>query len=874
MDELGHLIGSDRVSTRIIDRLAFAHDASLYRMVPEAVIRPSSSEDVKILLDWCTRTKRHVTFRAAGTSLSGQAVTDGILVDLSRDWNRVTVLDDGARIRMQPGITGARVNAHLRQFGRKIGPDPASIIAAMIGGIVANNASGMCCGTAQNSYNTLSSMSYILANGVEIDTSDIDADATLQYLAPDIHAGLIQLRDDVRKDIDLVETIRRKYAIKNTIGYSLNALLDEDEPARIIARLLIGSEGTLGFINDVTLNTVVDAQAKTTGMIIYKSIEEACETVPFWRDAGAAAVELMDDASLRSFADLSSTPDHLRVTTSDSAALLVEFHDIEPPSTVKPIKWTTDIREQSALWRLRKGLMPSIGAMRPRGSTMINEDIAVPPQHLAALVKDVRAAFVEFGYSDAIIFGHAKDGNIHFVINQSFESPAKVDQYVRFMKRISEIVIDTYAGSLKAEHGTGRNMSPFVEKEWGSSAHSIMRRIKNLLDPHGILNPGVLLNDDPLAHVKNIKPMPWIGQPSTELCIECGFCEHVCPSKGLTLTPRQRIALQRERVLHAHDAKTMREIDNSFRYDGIATCATDSMCSTVCPVGIDTGTMIKDLRRADISAFTNKIASFLARNMRVVNGALWLGTKIIRKFGVSHVARANNVDDPEILYVQSCPSKWFGAAHGEIPLDEIVKSLVDRSGIRLRTIASSDLCCGQPFSSKGYSGSAHEASAAMVKRLLSITRGADIPVFVDTSSCAAALVSLAKQNGVRIIDQAEFAEILMDLLPPPIGIAAVALHPGCGAAKLNNTDRFISVARRCSPLAFVPPSAGCCGMGGDRGHIHPELPISAIHEEAKEIPNGITVGVSCNVMCEAALSQQTGIRYTSLLHLVERATRH
>ncbi|MBC8125092.1 MAG: FAD-binding oxidoreductase, partial [Candidatus Kapabacteria bacterium] len=757
MDTLRQLLGKERVSTRIIDRLAFAHDASLYRLIPDAVVRPSSREHVQALMLWCTQSNRHLTFRAGGTSLSGQAVTNGILVDLSRDWKHIEILDGGLRVRMQPGITGARVNAHLRRFGQKLGPDPASIIAAMIGGIVANNASGMCCGTKQNSYNTLDSMQYILADGTAIDTANPDADSELQQACPDLHAGLLQLRNDVFADAELLSTIDRKYQIKNTIGYSLNALVDEHVPARIIARLLIGSEGTLGFIESVTLKTIPDAVNKTTAIIMYGSIDEACDDVAYWRDAGAAAVEIMDDASLRSFAFLPTTPVHLRNDTPGAAALLIEFHDCEPPTGNPSIRWTTDPHEQATLWRLRKGLMPSIGAMRPPGSTMINEDIAVPAQHLAALVKDVRALFVECGYDEGIIFGHAKDGNIHFVIHQSFETEAEINRYVLFMERIAQIVVGTYGGSLKAEHGTGRNMTPFVEMEWGSTAYAIMHRIKALLDPHGILSPGVLLNNNPRAHIENIKPVPVIGQPEVDLCIECGFCEHVCPSRGITLTPRQRIVLQRERVLHAGSPSIVQEIDNEFVYDGIETCATDGICSTVCPVGIDTGTMITEMRHKRSNSVMKSLSHVASRNMRFVNLIARTATSVIRRYGTSHVARPTTVESPEIYYFQTCPSKWFGLQHGELPLNEVVTTLAQRANVRMQVIDSNALCCGQPFSSKGCAEDARHLSATMVSHMFDVIKEASASVLLDTSTCAAAIRDAAIERGITVIDQIAFS---------------------------------------------------------------------------------------------------------------------
>jgi len=875
MDELRHILGEDRVTTRIVDRLAFAHDASLYRLVPTAIVRPASTEHVRALFAWCAANRNHLTFRTAGTSLSGQAVTSGVLVDLSRDWKSISILDDGKRVLMQPGITGAKVNAQLRRYGRKLGPDPASIIAAMIGGIVANNASGMCCGTAQNSYNTLDAMCYLLADGTLVDTSHADADARLYSESRNIHSEIASIRDFVRANAELTATIRRKYSIKNTIGYSLNAFLDETEPARIIARLLIGSEGTLGFIENVTLNTVPDAVVKHTALVIYASIDEACATVPYWRENHAAAVELMDEAALRSFAHLSSTPRHLRSTKQGTAALLVEFHDQEPPMDTADIVWTTQPSEQAVLWRLRKGLMPTIGAMRPSGSTMINEDIAVPPQYLASLVKDVRKAFNEFGFYDGIIFGHAKDGNIHFVVHQSFNSEHELDRYAQFMDRIAEIVVDRYGGSLKAEHGTGRNMTPYVEKEWGSVAYEVMHRVKEILDPKNILSPDVVLNGDPLAHIKNIKPVPPMPQHAeVDLCIECGFCEHVCPSKGLTLTPRQRIVLQRERVINRGDKSVVRAIDAAFVYDGIETCATDGICATVCPVGIDTGQMVKNMRSTRTSALGRSMARALASNMRFVNSVSWIATSLIRRYGRSSIQRPRLAREPHVIYVQTCPSKWVGKTKDELSLGDVIVTLAERAGLALHILDSRSVCCGQPFSSHGYTDAAELLSDQLLQTLVNEVGGRQIPVFLDTSTCAFAILQKAETLGLDIIDQTKFAELILQRIGVVNPVPNVVIHPGCGTEKLHATQALVNIVQACATEFDLPPSAACCGMAGDRGLRHPELVASALRDEIQEIRWDATLGVSCNVMCEYALHAQSGVKFLSVLHVVERATRY
>jgi D-lactate dehydrogenase len=216
---------------------------------------------------------------------------------------------------------------------------------------------------------------------------------------------------------------------------------------------------------------------------------------------------------------------------------------------------------------------------------VIIEDVAFPVERLAEATQDLQRLFVEFNYPEAIVYGHALEGNLHFVFTQDFGDAAEVDRYRRFMDVVCELVVKKYDGSLKAEHGTGRNMAPFVEMEWGTPAFRVMQRIKALLDPQGLLNPGVILNDDAQSHLKNLKPLP-AADPLVDKCIECGFCEPKCPSRGLTLSPRQRIVGWREiSRLDATGTEPQRsaELKQLYDYQGIETCAACGLCATACP---------------------------------------------------------------------------------------------------------------------------------------------------------------------------------------------------------------------------------------------------------------------------------------------------
>ena len=633
--DLHQILSPARVLSRPIDRLGRSADASIYRLVPEAVVRPKDVAEVQALFAWARRRGRHLTFRAAGTSLSGQAVSDDVLVEIGPFFRHAQVEADGARIRTQPGVIGGHLNRLLAPHGTRIGPDPASIDAAMIGGILANNSSGMCCGVAQNSYHTLDSVVVVLADGTLVDTAQPDADDQLRRARPDLHAEMTALRDAIRGDATLAARVRKKFATKNTSGYSLNAFLDRDRPADILARLMVGSEGTLAFVAEATLLTVPEQPCRATALVFFRLLEEAGAAVAPLAAAGADALEILDSAALRAIGvdhplPFEVEPHHagllvelrrmdeaaLQQSVAQAIGILSRFRLVEPP------RFTTGEAERATLWHLRKGLAARTGAMRPTGTAFLTEDVAVPVERLAEAITDFQALFERHGVPDTAVFGHAKDGNLHFVLAEDVRSPEAVDRYGAFIEGLVGIVVDKYDGAIKAEHGSGRNMAPFVRKEWGDAAYEAMRRVKRILDPDAILNPGVVLNENPRAHVESLKPCPTIS-PIADRCTECGFCEPHCPSRALTLTPRQRIVVTREMTrLRASAWRQDRDLADAltddFDYEGITTCAGDSSCQMACPVKIDTGALVKELKAAAHPAAARDAAVAAAEHFSVV----------------------------------------------------------------------------------------------------------------------------------------------------------------------------------------------------------------------------------------------------------------
>jgi D-lactate dehydrogenase len=941
-DSLRDLIDPERILIRPIELVAFASDASFYRLIPRAIIQPRSDEEIKHLFRFSHQHQVPLVFRAGGTSLSGQAITDGILVDIGRFWRNVRVEQNGKTIRMQPGLLGQQANNALSLYRRKIGPDPASIASCRLGGILANNSSGMCCGVAQNAYHTLHSLTFILPSGTQIDSADPNADNIFRLLEPALYQTLLKLKEEIEQNSTLSNRIRSKYKTKNTTGYSLNAFLDFERPTDIFTHLLIGSEGTLAFIAEAVLETVPDYPFKSTALLLFPDMYAACSSIGKLTSAGAAALELMDRAALRSVQDQPGVPGYLKSLPHSAAGLLVEFQSateskrnefaeiaaevVASIELLHPAEFTSDPILQAKLWKIRKGMFPSVGAVRAAGTTAIIEDIALPVERLADASIDLTALFRKHDYPDAIIFGHAKDGNLHFVITQGFNSTREVEQYRRFMDDVVTMVVHKYGGALKAEHGTGRNMAPFVETEWGPEAYRIMQDLKSVTDPHNLLNPGVIVNPDPVAHISNLKKMP-VVEAEVDKCIECGYCEHSCPSKDITLTPRQRIVVRREmqRLQDSSARSAFDALERDFPYMALDTCAADGLCATDCPVHIDTGKLTKRFRSARHSGGANKLAEIAARNFALAEigarFALRAGHSIDRIFGpramgtitavLDRISRtlmdtpfwhwsypmprpqlgplpATRHDKYDAVYYPACISRIMGSLPGESEEPSNMQALLniaERAGVHFYVPRDiSGHCCGVPFSSKGFESANLFAVNHIVESFYRWTDSGVLPIVVDTSPCTYGIKTCRAQltpnnrekfDKLRILDAAEFAcDTILPRLPIRRQLSSVALHPVCSATKMGITQKLVTIAHSCSQEVLVPQEAGCCAFAGDRGFLHPELTASATASEVAELESQRHDGYfSSSRTCEIGMTRATGRTYRSYLHLLDEASR-
>lgn len=930
MPVLDKSLPAEDVRTQLVERVKYASDASHYYNMPEAVVVAKDAAEVAAVFKAAARDGKPVTLRSGGTSLAGQASGDGILVDTRRHFKDIEVLDQGKRVRVQPGATVRQVNARLQLWGYKLGPDPASSSAATIGGVVANNSSGMACGTEFNTYRTLESMTFILPSGTMINTADKDANAQFKAQEPELVETLERLRRRVNDNPESVDIIRRHFGLKNTMGYGLNSFLDFDEPVKLFEHLLIGSEGTLAFVAEAVFRTVPISKFATTTVAVFDDLDSATRALPDLLDSGAATLELMDSSSIRVGQELKGVPAAITGFDVDKqAALLIEYHANEEEELRclqdkgsallrelplrAPAEFSQDRVDRAVAWAFRNGLYASVAGARKSGTTALLEDVVVPVPDLAPTCESLQELFKKYGYDDAVIFGHAKDGNIHFLLTDRFEGDEALGRYNNFNEGMVDLILAA-GGNLKAEHGTGRAMAPYVRRQYGDELYDVHLELKRAADPRGTMNPGVIIDDDPEAHIRNIKLNHEV-EIDIDRCVECGYCEPVCPSRNLTMTPRQRIVVRRAMAKARAEGREedANELAEAYEYQGIDTCAVDSMCVTACPVGIDTGKFVKKLRSQRTGAKQEVTRAAWAGAAKAwpavptvasaaLTGVNVLPTGLVQK--VTDVARALVGEDimpeyqPELgkggklrsrlgehvgapgepiaVYVPACVNTMFGPSGSGVGATDAFVALAERAGVSLRVPKDIDaLCCGTPWTSKGMK-KGHEIMEKRVQAsLMAATDHGRLPVLSDASSCSEGFKAMAEAAGLTVIDAVAFTvEHILPTLEVKHKVSSITLHPTCSSKHLDIIGDLETVAKAAAREVHIPADWNCCGYAGDRGMLHPELTASATREEAKEVAEIDSAHhASLNRTCELGLSRATGHEYQHVLELLEVASR-
>jgi D-lactate dehydrogenase len=825
------MLGEAQVHARVIDLVRYATDASPYRMFPKVVVSPRTVDEVSSIFAYARKKGISVTIRSAGSSLSGQSQGDGILIDARQHWAGCVVENNGQRLRVRPGTVMFRANLALKPDGYRLGPDPASSSVCTIGGVIANNASGMCCGTAENSYKTLEAVTFLLPSGTHINTAEQDAEQQFALAEPDLAKGLLEIKHEIEQDTKLVERLKKKFSIKNTTGYHMGAFIDASTPLEIFRRLLVGSEGTLAFISEGVFETVPDDKFRLTAFLVFPDMHSACAAVPSFVAHGAAAVELSDRGCLKAVEGKPGVPDRWNTLPNEATALLVEFRESSPEKLVEaeraaqsvldglPLleqaEFTTDATLTAHYWTIRSGLLPSIGGARLSGTSLILEDVCCPPDTLADGALDLQALFPKHG-DHGVVFGHASAGNLHFLMTPSLNTEADAQRFDGFLRDVVSLVVDPYDGSLKVEHGTGRHIAPFVEHEWGTKRTDLMWKVKRRADPDNILSPDVMLTKDRTGHLRHLHTVPTV-ESEVDRCIECGYCEPVCPSRHLTTTPRQRIMLRREMLRQPAGSVVTEALLREYEYDAIETCAGDGSCALACPVGINTGVLMKQFRHAEHNHTEEYVAKKIAEH-------------------------------------------WATAERGA------------RAALRLNHLATT------VYGGSLLAESALTAARAVVSKDLMPGWLPNIPpvarpeVPATARDGAAAVYFHACVN--RIFGDADQEEKQPTKLKVLSRVDSVAVHPVCSIHHLGLVEKLQALGEALAEHPVTPIYATCCAFAGDRGFLHPELTHSATKEEVEELGDQhFDKYIGSNRTCELGMNLATGKDYRSVIFLLEAFTR-
>ncbi len=921
LHEISGFIPDERIYTDDLRLLTWGTDAGFYRLIPQIVVRSMNEDEVSRLLALADKHNLPVTFRAAGTSLSGQSISDSILIVAGKHWEKYSISEDLETITLQPGIIGERVNQILKPFGRKFAPDPASVKSAMVGGIVMNNASGMNCGTHANSDKMLLTARIVFADGTILDTSSEQSKEDFRKSKPGFIEKIEQLRDYVQADEPFLSRILHKYSIKNVTGLNILPLAIYRDPFDIITHLLVGSEGTLAFLSEFTMKTGKDYPFKASAMLYFNDIKEACRAVVAMKKGPVMGAELLDKKSLESVNDptgsgltavltetMADTKEELYSQIKQIEGILSAF------KTAVPVKFTDKEEEYAPYWAIRSGIFPSVGGTRKPGTTTLIEDVAFHIEDLPEATADLQQLLEKHGYPDACIYGHALEGNYHFIINQSFDTREQVAQYESLMNEIKTLVVDKYDGSLKAEHGTGRNMAPFVQYEWGEKAFALMKEIKSLFDPKNLLNPGVIFNDDPHCHIRHFKPMPLTNE-HVDKCIECGFCEVNCLTAGFTLSSRQRIVAQREitRIKNIPEQQErLKRLKKQYAYAGNDTCAGDGLCATSCPMNINTGHLTHDLRAellpqdsigyqlgmwtanhfAGVKAMLRPVLTLadtahsiigtrnmtaLAKGLRSVSGnSIPLWTSAMPK-AYTPKATGSLKSELKVVYFPSCLNQTMGTAHSSpdhTPLVDKTVALLEKAGYEVIFPSNMNkLCCGTIWESKGMPEIADRKAAELEEALYIATENGRYPVLCDQSPCLYRMRNTMKR--IKLYEPAEFIlTFLCDKLEFTPIKQPVAIHITCSMKKMKLEKQLIALAGLCSEKVLVPEEVGCCGFAGDKGFTHPEVNAYALRKLRPQLEKaGIEVGYSNSRTCEIGLTTNSDIPYLSIVYLVDQCTK-
>jgi len=918
------------VSASTLDRAMYSTDASLYRVVPQAVVRPRSTEEVLATLDVARQHGVPLTMRGAGTSIAGNAIGPGIVVDTARHLNRVLSLDVEARTaRVQPGVVHAQLQQLAAAKGLRFGPDPSTHTRCTIGGMIGNNA----CGSRALGYgrtaDNVAGLDVVLGTGERIvSTSDGSARTGAAQ-------ELLRLVD---ADLGHVRTAFGRFT-RQVSGYSMEHLLPEN--GRRLDRFLVGSEGTLAVVLEATVELVTDAPARVLVALGYPSMVEAADAVPALLAVGQSghlvACEGLDSrivdvvrANGTTVPSLPRGDGWLFVeVTGDSQA---EAESLATQATqaggALDSRVVLDALEQVALWRIREDGAGLAARSLKRPAYSGWEDAAVPPEHLGAWLRDFDALLEQHGL-DGVPYGHFGDGCVHVRIDFEFD-----DGGARFRAFLTEAAtaLRTYGGSLSGEHGDGRARSELLPLMYDERSLLLFRAVKAVCDPGKLLNPGVLVDPEPFdaslrpaRPVREVVPLLRLTHDGGSLgravhrCTGVGKCVADNTASGGVMCP-SFVATRDEKDSTRGRARVLQEALDGTLVDGLADpavhealdlCLSCKGCARDCPTGIDMATyksetlhqtysgrlrprshyalgqlprwarLARPMAPALNAVMRSGPAARLAKAMAGIDqrrGLPEFAAKSLRKststrrlLTRSGVNKRRVGESPDVWIWADTFTDLFSTGPGLAAI-----RLLEGAGLSVRVI-DEKACCGLTWITTGQLTAARRIVASTVETLHPYV-ASGTPVIGLEPSCLAAL----RSDAVELVDDpraaevaagvttlAEFLATLDGWSPPDLTGTEIVAQPHCHHAAVLGWEADEALLRESG--ATVTRVGGCCGLAGNFGVEKGHYEVSTAIAEHALLPAVRAAGEGAVVLadgmsCRVQLADLAGVR---ALHLAE-----
>jgi FAD/FMN-containing dehydrogenase/Fe-S oxidoreductase len=909
-------------------RALYSSDASLYRVVPQVVVRPRHVEEIAAVMAVAREGGIPVTMRGAGTSIAGNAVGTGIVVDTVKHLNRVRAVHPEARTaQVDPGTVHATLQRAASPHGLRFGPDPSTHTRCTIGGMIGNNACGSRALGYGRTVDNVVGVDVLTAAGdrLRLDGREVSS-PVVERLAALVDAHLATVRTEMGR------------FTRQVSGYSLEHLLPEN--GRDVARFLVGSEGTLGIVLGATVRLVEDAPHRALAVLGYPSMFEAADAVPSRLHHSLVACEGLDARIVDVVRGHGAVPDLPRgagwlfaeVTGGTAEEARSAAAAVEAEAGALDARLVTAPAEMAALWRIREDGAGLAARTLDRPAQSGWEDAAVPPERLGAYLRGFDALLEDAGY-DGVPYGHFGDGCVHVRIDFPLRDPRGPADFRRFVEAAADLTA-AHGGSFSGEHGDGRARSALLPRMYSTEVLELFGAVKHLFDPENLLNPGVLV--EPRAVDDDLRLSQRLHEPRRSLrfahdagsvveavhrCTGVGKCVADNTGAGGVMCPSY-LATRNEKDSTRGRARVLQEMVNgSLVRDGwrseevhaaLDLCLSCKGCASDCPTGIDMATYkaeaLHQRYRRRIRPRSHYALGRLPLWARLSQPVAPWTNLLLRSRAVQRVAKtAAGIDSRRSVpaFAREGLRRWARrTSHAAAPshtatydvmvwADSFTDSfspeagraavaLLERAGLRVGVVAE-PACCGLTWVSTGQL----DAARRILVRALDVlhpyvVRG--IPVVGLEPSCLATL----RSDAVELTDDPRAAEVaagvhtlaellstLPDWEPPDLTGTSVVVQPHCHHASVLGWNADASLLARSG--ATVTRVGGCCGLAGNFGVEQGHYEVSVAVAEHDLLPAVRAAGDDAVVLadgfsCRTQLADLAGVRARHLAELLAEAS--